>query len=1177
MKLTRTFSLFILFAFCAAPFVAIAQAQTAERPFPAILNTAIPPVDVVSPDGLLGSTPSPAPAGNVSCFEYYRFGSVVTNIAPPTSGTIPGATITFSGTITNQNTYPLVGLDLYVKIFRKQTDVADVKRNGHNLVAQFVAIKGVSMKEGGVHPFSFEWVVPPSATPGEYMLATYAMTGEAYNLSGLSFTDDVTGATAQFVVRGQTRGTLAFDKNNVTMNERPFLFATFIPKFKKEEAVVVSAPFVNTTNSPKTVTVLWKQYHWDGLRESLLLEKKIEKFTIPANSTHNLSYTATKYNGAVTYLVADAEYLGAHSILDMRFAREGVSGARINFPSITAFPLVKGQSNTMFSCLHAVGGDTLSGGALEITLADPKGAVIAEFRYEGDVTGAMMGVKQDFMPKKSYDNVTLTATLSRNGVVEDVGTVHYDCRAIDPSMCTPQKTLPMSVKFFGALLFLGGIAFVLLYLKKKKVSSSALSLMLVLVCGVLVAGSPSTASANTTSWTSGAYYVAYTDVIEHCTNAPGCVIEPLPQNMNQIFIPAFTMDGIVAVVNYEANAYDNTTSALIADGSSVPVGTVLRFAPVFSATDISWVGTGYYNDSPYGQWGVDGTADVLFLTVFRGPPIGTVDLYASLQVPYPVVSYTHGGTATLACNGDGSICTVNSAGTITTAVQFGGTEAVMYGKFFKYSGGSLAANIWYPAGFQPSRQMRDWNKVIAAGCDSVPSSGYMEFTGPAYDCLNDNANQKLTISVPLSTINIGLNAFVPDAVPSAPTIVGAVSGLVDTPYLFTFTATDSDGDNLHYEIDWDNDGIVDACAPAACTDVVSGTSRSASMTWGVPAGAHTLKARTIANGLRSGWTSHIINIALPAAPPAPSMPADFSIGSGAVWSVAMTGGGTSVDCEFTRTSVKYGDIAPAMVGLSHTATAAIDAFIGAGTATYSARCADTYGQWSPSASTIVTVLAPVPFLSIVPLAGGTIIPNIPVGDIGNFSFTVRNTGETGSVISGVVTAVDVHFTCVLGCTYDSPIGGAVGLNAGAPAQTVSIAFAPTAPGALVSAINFPGNAGVAPNVTGIGISPLVFAPSPVSFGDVVITKSKTLKLRISNISSAIIAPFALNLPAGPFTCDSGCASVGIAAGGYRDAVIRFTPIAPPGVMTRTITLSGRTETLSVSGNGVPPVFNVIEE
>ncbi len=823
---------------------------TEERPSTLPIS-ASPTGEETDLEGLFGQKEAAAPAGNVNCFDYYRFGSAGVMLSTPLSGTIPGTPFTFIGTVNNTNPYPLVGLEVYVKIFKKQAKESDVLANGHLLVDQFVAVPSMTIPANGSVPVTFIWNVPTDTEPGEYMLATYTMTNKQYNLSGLSFTDDVTGSAVSFTVRGKKDGDVAFDKNKVMMNDTQFRFAAYIPVFTKDETVTISVPLTNSTKETQTAHISWKQYNWDGLRAEALVDSKSESITLKPGETQEVSHAVTKVSGAVTYVVADATVGTAHSILDMRFARSGIEQARINFPSLASFPLKEGKEATVFSCLHVVGHETLPGGKLELLLTDAGGLTITKATYLGDITGAMMGFAEKFTPTKNYDKVTLTAILSRGGVVEETGTITYDCSVIDPTTCADDPSaldagdasVPDAVIPSGSggtillvLVLVLALLGVLAYFKLHKGKVTLAVVFLAILIGASM-GSPTTAEAKTSiPWVSGvSSEVHYMWIIP--------LLRP-----NVAWFSAWSLSSMITTVTYEANVYNNVTSASIADGATIPVGTVLRFAPVFQDTNISWVGTGSFNDSPYGKWGVDGTADVLaFRNMWFDRDTRTAKLfsmYATLQAPTPALSYIHSGTASLSCNASGSICTVNSAGSITSTVRFAATDAVMYGRFTDGD----------------TRPMRDASKLIARGCYSTVNATLI-VNAAARACDADLAAQQFSLTFPTQSIPFSFTAIAVGNPPNAPTITGG-PGTAGVAIPLTFTATDPDGDALHYEIDWDNDGIADACAPGTCVNAPSGTAQSASFTWG-SAGTYTIRARTMAGGQSSNWTSFSVTVTVP--------------------------------------------------------------------------------------------------------------------------------------------------------------------------------------------------------------------------------------------------------------------------------------------------------------------------
>ena len=117
----------------------------------------------------------------------------------------------------------------------------------------------------------------------------------------------------------------------------------------------------------------------------------------------------------------------------------------------------------------------------------------------------------------------------------------------------------------------------------------------------------------------------------------------------------------------------------------------------------------------------------------------------------------------------------------------------------------------------------------------------------------------------------------PNAAPDAPIIRGAdmstaapVSGINGIPQSFTVNATDPDGDNIRYQLDWDNNGSIDQSIPGTGY-VASALPQSTNYTW--LTGSYTFKVRVQDDkGNYSVWTNHTITIADPAPlPPVPPL------------------------------------------------------------------------------------------------------------------------------------------------------------------------------------------------------------------------------------------------------------------------------------------------------------------
>lgn len=298
-------------------------------------------------------------------------------------------------------------------------------------------------------------------------------------------------------------------------------------------------------------------------------------------------------------------------------------------------------------------------------------------------------------------------------------------------------------------------------------------------------------------------------------------------------------------ITYLATVTDSTGS-IVNDLANVPVGTILNFTPTpFQPTHISWFGTGYSADSPYGTWisgaQYPGNNKICTSANFVGTNIFSI--YIPLSVNPPTVTITHAGsTAGLTCNSTGSQCTVTSAGTINTQFTFGNTYGKFYYGYTGYSGSNQCATN------SVSLRKTNFNECVY----------FFDFI---IYCPPDPSDYIIT--VPQQTISFTQTALATNAPPSPPTISDPTIGQPNTPYTFTVNATDPDGDTLRYGFDWDNNGTVDYWTTPY---VNSGTSQTGTRTW-ITEGSKTFKVLAQdMQGINSIWTTHIINITEPPVP-----------------------------------------------------------------------------------------------------------------------------------------------------------------------------------------------------------------------------------------------------------------------------------------------------------------------
>lgn len=380
------------------------------------------------------------PLGNASCFDFYEFNSIQVDVAPPDYDFFPGQIVPFVGTIHNNNTYPVVDGQVWMKVFfLEQNSDEEIQENGYPLVDFVLVEDGVTLTAQGSRDIDFSWNIPEMAQKGKYMVAFFFTTAHRYNLLGLSFTDDVTGNTTTFEVKKtdvhSTTVPVTFDKNTVRLNQTDVSFALPARHFLPNEEVVAFAKLVNDNNDDHAVTVTWKTYQWDGILEVFKRDVHTETITVPPKSSTAVSYLVPTIQTAVTYVLAEVKDGDSRSLLNIRFVRDDIPETRINFPSVTTYPLKAGEEVSLFSCVHSTNFPLVPDNTLTLSLKDGQGNVLRSYTYKGGITGAMMGIADTYVPTEDISTFSLTASLSRGNIIVEEITVPYRCEDIDPTFC----------------------------------------------------------------------------------------------------------------------------------------------------------------------------------------------------------------------------------------------------------------------------------------------------------------------------------------------------------------------------------------------------------------------------------------------------------------------------------------------------------------------------------------------------------------------------------------------------------------------------------------------------------------------------------------------------------------------------------------------------------------------
>ena len=796
------------------------------------------------------------------CFDYYTFGSVDAPIHAKTTNPAAGTTAEFTVNLTNNNPYPVVDANVYIKLFRARPAGEQSAQLAH-LVDQFQAIEGVTIPANATRERTFTYDIPSSLPSGEYNVVTFVSTAQRYNLLGLPFTDDVVGDSTTLTITGDQAGMVRWNRDQVLVDLKQHHFASFIPEVSPTQPVRVIAPIYNELDTPINGQLTWKVYHWDQQNEANLITTETRPISIAAGDSISASYTLEDIDHAVYVVVGEVEHNGVTSLINVRFARTDVSEIRLNYPGVLSYPLVEGEENTLFSCLHSASSfDLVPDSRLELSLLDAQGEEFYSYTYEGPVSSDMMGVAKTFVPKRSHDTFTLKAALYQNDtLVEDVSFV-YDCTELTAGPCDSvrgektgqgEKTglfglgesgTRTPIILVGILVLLGvlGLAIWRLFLRKKTSSAdypiASLLLMGILGTALLIPGAVQAQVTNNkpaqtgygTSITAGD---TYNGGLSRRANA--YVTEDTRVN-NALSNPH-------ATVHYHADIFNETNGGNLVPGDAVAVGDVLRFTPRLGSID--WFGTGGYADSPLGVW-YDQAAFPKSLLSILGKREGKAGNNRALTYISAINTMFRVNDVSIPFAVHPPETSVSLAGTATT-------EPLGNNRYRITSGGTMQASYNFP----PTYGYYYFGWIIGNPFNMVYYLGIM----PMRTQLGSSGAYAATFGERTLVVNLEAMPAVPanNQAPVPPTITGPQTGAPSTSYTFSISGTDPDGDAITYDIDWTGD----EASNFKSDQVASGQAITTPRSWST-IGPKTFNARTVDQyGVESTWTSYTVTISDP--------------------------------------------------------------------------------------------------------------------------------------------------------------------------------------------------------------------------------------------------------------------------------------------------------------------------
>lgn len=409
------------------------------------------------------------------CTDYYTFGSIDINLSSDVRNYEAGDPVLIRGKIKNNNPYPMIGLDIKARLV-KDIPEAEYFRSEIITLDDFNIIENVTIPAHGEYEVSYSLTLPFNAPSGDYKMFFYAVEQDRFNMSGLSFTNDIVGSYLSFVVNGNNPDHVYLDQTKILVGDQEHNVMAFMTQHAKDTQIPITIPLYNPHNTATPMRITYDLYSWDSANPNNKIETRNEQVIVPPNSEVILKYVIEKTDNPVYYLSitavpdssdVDESVYSEKTISNIRLIVQDIAKPRLNFITTNTYPIKKGEESILATCFHNTstyqGGDSSK---IITILKDSRGREITRTVYEGVLSSDIRAIVSKFKTRKDMFDYTIESTLySSKGDIIDKVEKKYLCSDIDPSLCPQNNGVFSTIISIGVLLI---IIALLVFLKIKR-------------------------------------------------------------------------------------------------------------------------------------------------------------------------------------------------------------------------------------------------------------------------------------------------------------------------------------------------------------------------------------------------------------------------------------------------------------------------------------------------------------------------------------------------------------------------------------------------------------------------------------------------------------------------------------------------------------------------------------
>lgn len=394
-------------------------------------------------------TSAQTPAVNLeSCFDYYDYGKIQAYLTADQESYASGGKVTISGTIVNNNTFPLADVVLYAQL-RRVNETETFTQNGHFLIDRLTLAENLNFLPKETKSINVTLPILSTYPDGTYQLQYFLFSENEFHYGGRPFLEEDTAGYSTFNIASGVKPEVYFDIDSLQVNGTAYPIRGITSEFD-QDPITFKVNLIDNRKDKNEIPVEVKWYKFtDSSEEELISTSQIE--VSKEKGFVQTSFTPPYPGAFVLYLEIKSP---VRSLFKYRFAKKGnaPSTLRMNDLGVTDYPASEGSK--AYVCFHSPTYNSTKETKINLSILDKAKQEVGSTSYTGKIDGDIHAISMPLLPLKGANDFWVKGVFINtedNKIIRTVET-HYTCSKFSGSLAdirllyTPSSSNAVSIE-----------------------------------------------------------------------------------------------------------------------------------------------------------------------------------------------------------------------------------------------------------------------------------------------------------------------------------------------------------------------------------------------------------------------------------------------------------------------------------------------------------------------------------------------------------------------------------------------------------------------------------------------------------------------------------------------------------------------------------------------------------